>query len=457
MKKQITAFITILCLIGICLSGCSIRLSLDNADKAKETSKTSEIDTELSDTTDTTDIPDTGDGVTVRFDDEELVMIQIFENGEAELTFVFDRWAELHDLFNYIEKNYPYVEVSPYGNPIVGPEGNVKGIKDVCIGKIAALDSAQHEEFIIPSAILLMEDGTLEWVLADPFVGTQFSYGKLPWLDNIVSLSYEPGSEGRGDMTIYATDKDGLRYDVRIPCGLYDIFGDSWYCELVVGENYGIFLSFEENGGVNLMKGWLESEAVASYSGSYTVSLSENVPEAERPGMISFDLSLDWSDYDFPAKIQGTYYISANLGISMELYLSGGDTLHDGTAGYTFLHMHYGVHEDYDDEDWDGSHNAGRLWVFHMSDEDFTNYLLDNVPEAYERVKVMRNPMAVLVPGATTELPDEGVCRDICLGTDHSEHFVVEIIYTVADAGSIYEFDPVNNVWKCVYDPFAIG
>jgi len=398
---------------------------------------------------------DIGD-IKVRWDEEELVMIRII-NGEPELTFAFDRWAELHDLFNYIEKNYPYVEVPVYGNPIIGPSGRLTNVKDACVGKIEALDSAKHDGFIIPSVILLMEDGTIEWVLADPFVGMQFSYGKLPWLNNIVSLSYEQESDGRGDMTIYATDADGLRYDVRIPCGLYDIFEDDWYCELSAGENYGIFLSFEENGGVTLMKGWLQSEAAAIYNGTYTVSLSENVPEAERPGMISFDLSLDFSDYDFPEKIQGMYYISASWGISMELYLSGGDTLHDGMAGYTFLHMHSGVHEDYDDEDWDGSYNAGRLWVFHMTDDDFINYLLDNVPEAYERVKVMRNPMAVLITGATTELPDEGTCRDICLGTDQSEHFVVEIIYTVSDSGLIYEFDPVNNVWNCVYNPFAVG
>jgi hypothetical protein len=81
-----------------------------------------------------------------------------------------------------------------------------------------------------------------------------------------------------------------------------------------------------------------------------------------------------------------------------------------------------------------------------MSDEKLIFYLLSEVPEAYERVMVMRAPLTPLVTGETTEL--DGVCRDIWLGTDLDGKFTREILYTVSASGEIYEYDPLEDAWE---------
>ena len=48
---------------------------------------------------------------------------------------------------------------------------------------------------------------------------------------------------------------------------------------------------------------------------------------------------------------------------------------------------------------------------------------------AYESVSKLH--MTALVTGETTELPDAGVCRDVCLGTNHPGNFIREVYYTI--------------------------
>jgi len=85
-----------------------------------------------------------------------------------------------------------------------------------------------------------------------------------------------------------------------------------------------------------------------------------------------------------------------------------------------------------------------------MSDGQLIDYLLTSVPEAYERVVVMRGGMTALVAGETTML-SYGICRDVRLGTDDEVSFTSEITYTISPFGSICEYDPLIDAWTAVY------
>ena len=78
--------------------------------------------------------------------------------------------------------------------------------------------------------------------------------------------------------------------------------------------------------------------------------------------------------------------------------------------------------------------------------------LLDNVEKAREMVQDLG--MAALVTGETIDLTDmgAGVCRLVNLGTNHPEHFVREQSFAIAEDGSIYVYDPVDDIWRC-YSP----
>ena len=96
------------------------------------------------------------------------------------------------------------------------------------------------------------------------------------------------------------------------------------------------------------------------------------------------------------------------------------------------------------EENGDGA--KGRINYGNVSDEELVEYLLSEVPAAYEMVRVMAVPMKALVTGETTEL--DGACRDIWLGTELDEKFTREILYTVSPSGKIYEYDPLGDNWE---------
>ena len=141
-------------------------------------------------------------GAVIRQDADGLVSVSI-ENGKAALTFDNSGTAR--------EGPFP-IEAS----------GRVR---DACIGIIEALSGLVYSgspDFAAPAVILLMEDGSLEYTVASPnaveHTGAFYSFGKVPWLKDIVSLSYESDGEGLGEMTVFAEDESGKRYEVRLPC-----------------------------------------------------------------------------------------------------------------------------------------------------------------------------------------------------------------------------------------------
>ena len=280
-----------------------------------------------------------GDDSLIRTDNEGLVTVTV-KDGKAGLSFDLDKWIELHDEILTISPDVS--DISQLGKgpfEIAGLSGKVK---DACVGKVGVLDNHDYKNFVFPAVMLLMEDGSLEYTLADPLSGDLISSaGKLPWLKNIVSLSYEQKGEGLGDMTIYADDADGLRYDTGLLGGFMNVFDYDWVAEL--GNDACCTLSFSENGEVTLGAGWIGSEITDSYPGTYTIYLAENAADGQRPGVISFA---------FPTFKSGTYFFEADA-YYLKLWISDGDPFcvdDGGSAVESYEFWQPSLHMGYEDE-----------------------------------------------------------------------------------------------------------
>ena len=314
MKRQAIIIILILCMIP--LSGCGINLAGPD-----------------------TSLPE-NEGVLIRRDAEGLVEIHI-KDGSAEISFELTQWDKLHDIYAVDPELYDIGLVREGPFAIEGCGGQ---IKDACIGKVAALDAWMPIGQIRPVVLLLIEDGMLEYFIADPYPGDYewafHSFGQLPWLNDIVSVTYEKTNEGIGDeMTFYATDKNGLRIDVRTFCCLTSIFGAEWIYEIGPAgddDTTCIFLSFREDGKLSARKGLLNmGDCYAFYGGKYTVELDGINPILGIELWDEWKLDMSNPDFSSPPELSGKYQFEAD-GVYLTLYLSEGDTLEYGVALYPF-------------------------------------------------------------------------------------------------------------------------
>ena len=366
--------------------------------------------------------PEAEAGVLIRKDKEELVEVQIAD-GAATLSFNLERWNTLYGIREYAAQNYPDFTLPEGASQVMSLSGRVK---DACIGKISSMNQEGDVGFVVPDLLLLMEDGRLEWLPADPFNAEHHSWGTLPWLGSIVALSYESDREGMGRMTIFAEDADGARYDVRIPRALMGVFDYEWIC----GEigNVELSLDFEEGGSVTLGKG---------LASTYKIALAEG--SQQRPGVISFE---------FAGKT-GMYFTECD-GFLLKLYPAEGDDVFSQTGEPADVHEFW---QPMRETDFHGDDAA----IEDMTEEALINYLTACVEEAYERMYEMRGPLTARVPGDTTDLPDEGACRDVLLGTEMDGKFTLVIRYTIAPSGAVYEYFPDDEEWGMMYQPGAVG
>lgn len=379
----------------------------------------------------------------VREDEEGLVAVRIVE-GAASISFDLARWEQIHQISEQVKTFHPDSELVEGEFPIENESGR---IKDAVVGKVPGISLFAYYDFIVPTVFLLMEDGSVEWLSALPRLSDDveqlYRSCRLPWIRGIESLSYEPESEGRGDMTVFAVDAAGLHYDLRIPSDLAGLPGHSWECTLLYPDEYAgeyvAFLTLEEEGGASLTKGLRESEIDEIYRGSYQISLDDEATLGCRPGIILFDLELSYSVWedegalDNDGGIRGSYFIETGEGgASFTLWLSDGDALHEGMDEYVFF-LEYA---------------PGAIDVWGLSIDELTEHLLAHAPGV--RTALEERGMAVLVTGESTEIEGAGLCRDVWLGTDSADSFVREILYTIDGYGRIYGYDAVTDSWTLV-------
>ena len=436
------------------------------------------------------------DGVLLREDGEGLISLRI-ENGQAELVYDLDRWEKLHDIYG--NAYYPVEEINEGPFTIVTAKGGQ--IKDACIGKIDDPFEGylSLRDFITPTVAMLMEDGSVEFLRADPYMGVYmfgdtsiYSHGRLPWLKDIVALSYENEKDGIGGMSIFAQDRNGLLYNIQRLYTMVSVFDEAWMFRLdqegSPAWRYCTLQLFETNHKVSFETGLNDGWGIwdyGIYEGSYEISLAENAPDSRRPGLITFDLTMKSGDAQ-QEKIVGTYFFQCRDGITMELWHSDGDHLafmddtpltdffffRSGDPEYDFWGSEYegesdgndGYGEDFPFDDkivivtaWNDEGLAElfddpKFIYFGLAgytNRTMINYLLYSVPEARERVQ--RLGMAALCYGEVTVLDGAGLCRDVFLGTNRQDQFTKEIHYTITEGGDIYEYDPVEDRYYLVH------
>jgi hypothetical protein len=430
VKKQATAFILVFILI--CLPGCEKKASGSGTPK--------------------------NDDLIIRQDEEGLVEVRI-KNGEATVSFDLDKWERLYNLSLYIEE-YVY---TPYGTiPKKGPfqiSGLSGKVLDACVGKVPELDyyyfPYEHfEDFFLPSIMLLTEDGTVSWLLATPIPleqlydkmlidGSFYIDGKLPLLNNIVSLSYENDSEGFGKKTFFANTLDGSRYNLLLFCRLLTLCDVDWYC-LPVREvpDFSLsLLSFDESGGVTFRRR-NENGFIVRHEGTYEISLNK---DNERfPAAVSLDLSLGWWDTfevdgnakNPPQKISGKYSMETD-GELWVLWQADGDPLFIGDSvtpeGYTLARF------SQPDEYMDMSGES--LWFF----QNEILYVLENLCE--ETINNIAKGM-VVVNGEEKTVINGDYCHIVHLGNYvNDKHFETKAIYAVNDRYEVYRYDAKTKKW----------
>ena len=434
MKKQAIVCVVLLCII--CFAGCA-----GNNPGEPAAADTPGPDTKMFEAT------EQDGGVLIRHDAEELVEVRV-EDGKAELTFALEQWNKLYDIYNIYDafetENASFLREGPY--EVKSASG--KGIKDVCVGMIEALNDRLIYGFDNLTLVLLLEDGTLEYCPVYPYPWQGLDdwvfqgWGKLPWLTEIVSLLYEPDGEGIGEMTIYAADKSGLCYDVRALCRLTAVFDCEWVYE--IGPAYDddidcIRLTLWEDGQVFMTRGLLyNGDCWKFYEGKYMVSFTGGKP------VLALELWDEWEDPDFstPPELSGEYFFTSGYD-NFTLYLADGDPLQyaeDNTPVMTYPFW----------ADFSGNYEP-QTWY---EGDELVDYLLYNVPFAYELVH--DQGMSALVTGETVDLSDmgAGVCRLVILGTDHPGHFVNEQFFAISDTGNIYVYSVVDDIWW-YYAPYA--
>ncbi len=160
------------------------------------------------------DEPENADPI-VRTDQLGLVTVTITD-GDAVVTFDPDRWEEFSDETLVYETAEVYL---PSAEPF--PVNTINGkIKDVVVEQVEAFSFNFMSDFVLPSLMFLMEDGSVELAAPNPFrlypgYDEIDSDRVLPVPESVVALSFESIAEGIGGKTIVAEAESGLHYDLR--------------------------------------------------------------------------------------------------------------------------------------------------------------------------------------------------------------------------------------------------
>ena len=249
------------------------------------------------------DVGDEVPGNILRRQDENELVTVFIEKGTAEVMLDSERWKELFNIEENLgpEEAYiiDFIQDGPF--PVEGVSG---WINDAIIGYVEGLDQHNLPFMEVPTIALLMEDGTVEYFPANPFIadgpGAYESYGKLPWLNGIVSLSYDLEVDGYGAYTIYAENSAGDRFNIQYVTGLTNVFDGMWECFIPDewGGEYYCSISFSEDMKAEFNAGRkYEDEDIhdinENYSGTYDVFLNPLGDDVDY-AMMNFDLFLDW-------------------------------------------------------------------------------------------------------------------------------------------------------------------
>lgn len=383
---------------------------------------------------------------------DEKGLIRIWkENDNYYMYSDLEKWEEIHDIYNYHESIYNFdTQLVDRELVIEGLDGEVK---DVAIVSIDGYGGGLDEKNDFPLIFMLMENGEVAWIYGYPpwdsnydegesfYQDSQHIYGYLPYLRDIVSLSYEKDTEGLGDPTLFAIDGDGLRYDIRYAFDFAALSYIGWAtfpANAHDGEFESIQIDLGIDGDARMIK-TIYGEVEIFYEGNYDIHLDDSSSRGYRAPSISLDLKLDYitnDAYTAEEKFKGTFMLDLDEANDIIFYPSDGDSFDDRGEFYKFMI----VEPNYDFS----------IWA--LTDGEFMEYFLDVMPHV--KIDMVENQgMSLLVDGESTELIDYGYCRDIVLGTNKGESFVREKHFTVTEEGSVFEYNPLEDLWYLEFHP----
>jgi hypothetical protein len=236
--------------------------------------------------------------------EDGMVAVHI-EEGSATVTFDHELWDNRYGIYHSNVEFWDYLDLLQEGPfPITGLKGKVI---DACVAQMSNFFMTSLAVCPDPVVILLMEDGTVYMSLVDPgtwMMDEDITYEswRVPWLEDIVSLSYgvDSQSDYGNDMTVYAVDSRGLRYNVRIPASYSLIMDKELYAALPPIDEFAddtgdyMTLTFSGDGTAVFQKFFSHDELYEIYTGTYEVQLVEEPDWGYHAGAVSFDLDLNW-------------------------------------------------------------------------------------------------------------------------------------------------------------------
>lgn len=302
-------------------------------------------------------ITDTGDSSidsVKRQDEEGLVEISV-DDGLASIYFNLDRWDELYGIYD-ADPDYYNVEGMQEGPfPILVESGLVK---DAVIGKVQLLDYSCYE-FSLPVVVLLMDNGSLEWIYADPYMTVDYSYlggeyqdyenflsnGKISRVDDYTHFFYESDKEGIGDKNIYVTNINGDVFDFYYLWMETKLYGGTWICELWPPTDWSeyslnAYMIFEEDGSFyyDIGEGFPYGEAeiyLENWGG--TAELVTSLDQDYPLGTLLYDIEITWwmvegdlidDDLDLSMHLKGSYRIFVDSDGSLGFSHKDGDDIY---------------------------------------------------------------------------------------------------------------------------------
>lgn len=382
------------------------------------------------------------------------------EEGEASLYFYPEHpgWDVLHEFIKDVMELEDYDPATMPPGPFV-IENLPAPVIDGGITYSPKLDWFAWGDYVFPSIFLLLEDGTVHWLLAQPYPAPgpydspieYEAYYQVLFLPPITALSYEPSGEGIGEPKIFGQDAAGLKYDLEYVFAMHSLWNYPWIIDRQPAdfdnfegytndyESHG-HLSFFEGGGARLVRPLGDGYSAVGYVGSYNISLAVNDPSGQRPGILTLDLELEKPEHahpSAPATLHCQYFVEGGdfTDIArLELWHSGGDELVPES-----LEPGYHLLEQLFLDPW--------LHPLHMTDEELCEYLLEEDADARYLVEELN--MFILVTGTYSVLP-EGYGRDLWLASNHDEYLGKEILYSIDGMGRVYLYDPVSDTYMHV-------
>lgn len=344
-----------------------------------------------------------------------------------------------------IEKSYGPMTVTLSGGELqLHYEGFDEPHLIIAGGKVLSFEIGEVQYSEQPAIILMLEDGTLEWVWANPgeleFLDEVYPLGKVPWLSGIDEVRFEEDRDDPGAMTFYAIDKSGLHYNLRELYHLLDATDQLWeYLWIPESMDYEYdftaVMALNPDMTASITFGWEDPEdSWDTLTGTYQVYFDEETSSGYFPGTLELDLI---SDLD-GRTVAGMYSIASPQEGSMFLWL-----LVDAMPLFSLNGKPVHQYEFFSSP---GEYMG--LPISLMDDEELSEYVRYWVPRVADLVE--NEGMKLVVPGTTTDMFDGLEHRDVWLGYESGSEFKVRLYYTVDPFGQIYWYDPEGDAYIIV-------